>query len=166
MRTDIIRSHDEGRFLKENIEEAKRQLAINYKTKDQQHQKIFQLVAMLKQQESQNFSATSDSNKKTAEVNNLFEQVRRLNDTLHNKTIKFEDASTKFEIARAELLRNQAETKALQKDCENANQRNSFLLETQRQLVRQKESESGRSKELNIDISRAESTYIYNDNEL
>ena len=109
---------------------------------------------------------TSDSNKKTAEVNNLCEQIRRLNDSLHNKTIKFEDASTKFEIARAEHLRNQTETKALQKDCENANQRNSFLLETQRQLVRQKESEGSRSQELNIDISRAESTYIYSDNEL
>ena len=47
-----------------------------------------------------------------------------------------DDASTKYEIARAELNRNQTECAALQKDCENANQRNSYLLETQRQLVR------------------------------
>lgn len=62
--------------------------------------------------------------------------MRRLNDTLHNKTVNYEDTSTKFEIARAEMARNQNETQALQKDCENANQRNAFLLETQRQLVR------------------------------
>ena len=94
------------------------------------------------------------------------EQVRRLNETLHHKTIQHEDCSTKFEIARAEHHRNQTETVALQKDCENANQRNAFLLETQRQLVRQKESESTRSTELNTDISRAESTFVKNDNEL
>ncbi len=80
--------------------------------------------------------ATSDSNAKTGELNNLNEQVRRLSDTLHNKTVNYEDTSTKYEIARAELARNQTEASALQKDCENANARNGFLLETQRQLVR------------------------------
>ena len=74
--------------------------------------------------------------------------------------MQFEDASTKFEIARAEQVRNQGETSALQKDCENANQRNNFLTETQRQLVRSKEAESGRSAELNADLNRAEGTYV------
>jgi len=35
IRNDINRSTDEGRFIKENIEDAKRQLTINYQTKDQ-----------------------------------------------------------------------------------------------------------------------------------
>ena len=99
-------------------------------------------------------------------LNNLKEQIHRLNDTLHHKTVQYEDASTKFEIARAEQVRNQGENCELQKDCENANQRNSYLTETQRQLVRQKESECGRSAELNTDIGRSESTYVKNDNEL
>jgi len=45
IRQDIQRSQDEGRFIKENIDDAKRQLSMNYQTKEQQHQKIFQLTA-------------------------------------------------------------------------------------------------------------------------
>ena len=89
-----------------------------------------------------------------------------MNDTLHHKTVQHEDASTKFEIARAEHHRNTTEVQALQKDCDNANQRNSFLLETQRQLIRQKDSEGGRYSELNHDVGRQESNYIQSDNEL
>lgn len=88
------------------------------------------MTAQLKNQEQGNFVATSQSNQKTNELNNLREQQRRLEDTRHNKSIQMDDASTKYEIARAELTRNQTECAALQKDCENANQRNSFLLET------------------------------------
>ena len=51
IRTETERSQDEGRFLRDNIEDAKRQLSANYQTKEQQHQKIFQLTAQLKQQE-------------------------------------------------------------------------------------------------------------------
>ena len=40
------------------------------------------------------------------------------------------------------------------------------MTETQRQLVRQKESENGRSGELNCDIQKAESNFIKSDNEL
>ena len=32
-----------------------------------------------------------------------------MNDTLHHKSVTMEDASTKFEIARAEQVRNQTE---------------------------------------------------------
>lgn len=41
IRNEIARSQDEGRFVRESIEDAKRQLSISYQTKDQQHQKVF-----------------------------------------------------------------------------------------------------------------------------
>ena len=41
IRNEIARSNDEGRFVRESIEDAKRQLSISYQTKDQQHQKVF-----------------------------------------------------------------------------------------------------------------------------
>lgn len=106
LRNDVQRSQDEGRFIREAIDDQKRQLSVNYQTKDQQHQKIFQLTAMLKKQEQANFMQMSQSNTKTGEQNNLHEQIRRLDATLHQKTNQFDTVSTKFEIARAELARN------------------------------------------------------------
>lgn len=41
IRNEIARSQDEGRFTRESIEDAKRQLSISYQTKEQQHQKVF-----------------------------------------------------------------------------------------------------------------------------
>lgn len=58
------------------------------------------------------------------------------------------------------------EAQALQKDCENANQRNGFLLETQRQLTKQKESEQGRGSDLHAEQAQKESTFVQLDNEL
>lgn len=75
------------------------------------------------------------------------------------KTIQLEDASARFDIARAEIARCQTEVSCLDKDCEGANQRNSFLLETQRQLLRQKEVESGRTKEINGAMKFSEQKY-------
>ena len=40
------------------------------------------------------------------------------------------------------------------------------MLDTQRQLIHQKEVESGRSNELNTEVSRCESNYLHLDNEL
>lgn len=78
----------------------------------------------------------------------------------------YEDTSCKFDIARAEVARNQTETQCLQQDCENANQRNGFLLETQRQLVRQKDGEGTKSHELNNDMGMTENKYMQLDTEL
>lgn len=75
------------------------------------------------------------------------------------KTIQLEDANARHDIARAEIARCHTEVSCLQKDCEGANQRNNFLLETQRQLLRQKEVESGRTKEMGNAMKFAEQKY-------
>jgi hypothetical protein len=54
----------------------------------------------------------------------------------------------------------------LQQDIENNSQRNSFLLETQRQLVRQKDGEGQKSHELNNDMGMIDNNYMQLENEL
>lgn len=165
-KTDLNRGGDETRFLKDNIEEARRHLSDNYTLKEQQHQKIYQLTAQLKKQETQNFTFTSESNAKTNDLNQLNDKLRKLDEQLHHTTMRFEDTSCKFDIARAEVARNQTENSCLQQDCDNANQRSSFLLETQRQLQRQKDGEGAKSHELNNDMGHTENRYMQLEAEL
>lgn len=47
-----------------------------------------------------------------------------------------DDANARHDIGRAEISRCATELSCLQKDCDSASQRNNFLLETQRQLLR------------------------------
>ena len=44
-KTDLNRGADEARYLNDGIQEARRNLSDNYATKEQQHQKIYQLTA-------------------------------------------------------------------------------------------------------------------------
>lgn len=75
------------------------------------------------------------------------------------KSNLLEDANARSDISRAEIARCNTELSCLQKDCESANQRNSFLLETQRQLLRQKEVEGGRAKDFKNTMKFAEQKY-------
>jgi hypothetical protein len=68
------------------------------------------------------------------------------------KHMHCEDATARCDIGRAEISRCNTELSCLQKDCESANLRNNFLLETQRQLLRQKEVEGSRTKELTANL--------------
>lgn len=69
-------------------------------------------------------------------------------------------------MARNDVNRYQAECQSLQGDIQANNQRNAFLTDTQRQLERQKETEAGRSLDLNNDLQAAESKFIQLDTEL
>lgn len=122
--------------------------------------------AQLKQQEQQNFASTNASNSKTTELGNLRDQVRQLEETCRTKGYQFEDTSNRFNLARSEVNRHQAECHAVQQDCENANARNAFLLETQRQLIRQKDCEGQRSSELNADLGSSDAKLIGCEGEL
>jgi peptidoglycan hydrolase CwlO-like protein len=73
---------------------------------------------------------TSESNQKTSELNELRDQSRRLEETLMSRSTQFEDTRTKFDLARAEVHRNQAECQKLSQDIEAANHRNTFLTDT------------------------------------
>ena len=60
----------------------------------------------------------------------------------------------RYEGSRVEQAKSQTETCALEKDCENAKKMNDYLLETQRNLMRQNESEGARGHDLKGDQSQ------------
>lgn len=141
LRADLSRGADEGRFVKDGIEECRRYLRDNYAQKEQQHQKLYQLQAQLKGQENNNFSLTSESNEKTNQLNQLNSRIRSMDEQNHDVCMRLDDTSCKFDIARAEVSRHQSECQCLQQDCDAGNQRNTYLMETQRQLIRQRDGE-------------------------
>lgn len=60
--TDIQRTKDEGLMLNKEIENAQRNLRDAHIVKDKQHERLYQLTAMLKKQEQHNFSCTAKAN--------------------------------------------------------------------------------------------------------
>ena len=79
---------------------------MDYQLKESQHQRLFSLQSQLKQGEQSNMMAQSDMHKKQNELGCLKDQVARLNENLHQKTVIMDDTSMKFEIARSESMRN------------------------------------------------------------
>ena len=75
---------------------------MDYQLKESQHQRLFSLQSQLKQGEQSNLMAQSDMHKKQNELGSLKDQVTRLNENLHQKTVQMDDTSMKFEIARSE----------------------------------------------------------------
>ena len=74
--------------------------------------------------------------------------------------MRFEDTSCKLDIARAEVNRNQSDSQSMQHDCENATKINDILLESQRQLVMQKDAGNNRAHELNVDMGMTDNKYM------
>ena len=75
---------------------------MDYQLKESQHQRLFSLQSQLKQGEQSNLMAQSDMLKKQSELGSLKDQVARLNENLHQKTVQMDDTSMKYEIARSE----------------------------------------------------------------
>ena len=130
LQTDIQRSKEEGNILNKEIECAQRGLREAHQVKDKQHERIFQLTGLLKKAEQHNFGLSGKANQCTVELNSLQERGQRLEQVAMQKHIQFDDANARFDIGRAEVGRCGTELSCLQKDCESANQRNNFLLET------------------------------------
>lgn len=64
------------------------------------------------------------------ELNQLQERGQRLEQVLYQKGNHYEDLTQRVDIAKAEVQRCNTEISCLQKDCESANHRNAFCLET------------------------------------
>ena len=165
-RADLSRGGEEGKFLKDGIEECRRYLRDNYSQKEQQHQKLYQLQAQLKGSENNNFGLTSESNEKTNQLNQLNNRLRQMDEQNHEVSMRLENTSCKLDIARAEVSRGQNECQTLQQDCDANNQRNTYLMETQRQLVRQKDGEGQKGQDLNNDMVKAENRFTQLESEL
>lgn len=60
---------------------------MDYQLKESQHQRLFSLQSQLKQGEQSNLMAQSDMHKKQSELGSLKDQVARLNENLHQKTV-------------------------------------------------------------------------------
>lgn len=134
--------------------------------RDQQQVKIQNFQAQLRQHEHSNFSSQSTRNHKQNELDRLKAQTDCLSQSLHRFTVQKDDASVKFEMARAEAQRCNTECVSLQKDCEAVKTSNVNLVEIQRKLVIDNERESTKYRENTNQQANAEQKLAARDAEL
>ena len=93
----------------------------------------------------------SEISLKKSELANANEQILRLSDALENKATQLSSKDLEHEKQQAELQNLQSGTQALRQDCETHSRQNQMFVETQRQLLLQKENVSGQQADLRRD---------------
>ena len=116
--------------------------------REAQHQKICSQQTSLQRLASINVGVDNEINQKKQNFTHQSQTLSRFEQILREKSELFVMTCQNFDQARGEQQKLSIECQHLQKDIETAKQKNNFIIESQKQLLKHQDMETQKNQDL------------------